>query len=33
MCRTVLNVSGDATVAVIMARQEGVLENTLTEAA
>ncbi len=27
MCRTVLNVSGDAVVAVIMAKQEGVLEN------
>ncbi|MCC6398976.1 MAG: dicarboxylate/amino acid:cation symporter [Bacteroidetes bacterium] len=27
MCRTVLNVSGDAVVAVIMAKQEGVLKN------
>jgi len=27
MCRTVPNVSGDATVAVIMAKQEGVLQN------
>jgi Na+/H+-dicarboxylate symporter len=28
MCRTVLNVSGDAVVAVIMAKQEGVLRPT-----